>query len=99
MTLPSDTSKPDPRIQSILNELEKTDLEKRANETFVDADVHLDGREFTDCTFKNCRMFASLGHFRLVGKGTQLDRCQFMASPPAARVKAVFDVFDRQKKK
>ena len=60
MSLMPDISKPDVRIQNIMTEIEKLKLEKISNKTFVDQDIYLDGREFTDCVFKNCRLFVKL---------------------------------------
>ena len=96
MTLPSDTSKPDIRIQNITSETEKIKLERIADRDFVETDVYLDGREFVNCIFKNCRLFIKLGVFRITGPRIHLEHCEFVALPPAAGVKALFDLLALQ---
>lgn len=60
--------KPDRRVQDLLAEIEKMDLVPVFNKNFVEQDIYLDGRDFVDCNFKNCRLFAHFGHWRFSGK-------------------------------
>ena len=87
MSLISDVSKPDTRVQNIMTEIEKLKLEEITNKTFVDQDIYLDGRAFADCVFKNCRLFV-----KITGKRIHLDNIEFIASYPALGVKAISDL-------
>jgi hypothetical protein len=87
-------SNPDYRIQGILTDIEKAALEQVKDEEFVEQDVYLDGREFQGCTFRNCRIFAKLGHF--VIRGSLLKHCSFEFGGPAKGVKSVFDMLADQ---
>ena len=60
--------KPDRRVQDLLAEIEKMDLVPVFGQNFEGDDVYLDGREFVDCSFKKCRLFCHLGHWRISGK-------------------------------
>jgi len=97
MSVPSDFTNTDIRIQHILTELSKVELELIENKTFIDQDVHLDGREFSNCIFKNCAIHVKLGHFRISGK-VHLENCNFILYPPAQGVKSIFDAAVSQQK-
>jgi hypothetical protein len=92
MALTSDVARPDARVQSILTDLEKLKLEEFNNRTFVDTDVYLDGRAFTDCFFKNCRFFVKLGNFRIGGKSLHLENIEWILSGSAQGIKAIADL-------
>lgn len=77
--------KPDGRIQDLLVEIEKMDLGPVFGKNFEDEDIYLDGREFVDCSFKKCRLFSHLGHWRISGK-TNLVDCNFRFQYPASVV-------------
>jgi hypothetical protein len=97
MALLSDTTKPDVRLQPILTEIEKilVGLERIKGKTFTDTDVYLDGREFINCYFKNCKMFAKLGCFVITGD-IHMDGCTFVFLPPAEAIKNTMNVLSQQ---
>ena len=92
MPLASDVTKPDVRTQGILADIEKLKLERITNKTFVDTDVYLDGRAFTNCIFKNCRFFVKLGCFQIGGERIHLENIEWVLLPPAQGVKAIADL-------
>ena len=77
--------KPDGRIQDLLAEIEKMDLVPVFGQSFESADIYLDGREFVDCNFRNCRLFSHIGHWRISGK-YHLEGCGFHFRYPASVV-------------
>ena len=77
--------KPDRRVQDLLTEIEKMDLTPVFNENFEGQDIYLDGRDFVDCNFKDCRLFAHFGHWKFSGK-CDLKGCGFHFQYPAAVV-------------
>jgi hypothetical protein len=77
--------KPDRRIQDLLAEIEKMDLVPVFGQNFENQDIYLDGREFVDCNFKNCRLFSHIGHWRVSGK-YHLEGCGFHFQYPASVV-------------
>lgn len=77
--------KPDRRIQDLLAEIEKMDLAPVFGQDFENQDIYLDGREFVDCTFKRCRLFSHIGHWRISGK-YHLESCGFHFQYPASVV-------------
>jgi hypothetical protein len=77
--------KPDRRIQDLLSEIERMDLVGVFGQNFENEDIYLDGREFVDCSFKDCRLFCHVGHWRISGK-YDLDRCGFHFQYPASTV-------------
>ena len=76
-----DVRAPDPRAQELLERLPAMALERVEGLTFEDQDVHLDGREFIDCSFVRCRMLIALGWFRLTGAFEARD-CLWALGPP-----------------
>jgi hypothetical protein len=79
----SDTSKPDIGILAIMADIEKLKPEKIENENFTGVDVYLDGREFINCTFKDCRLITNLGCYTIRGEKILLGGCTFHFLPPA----------------
>jgi hypothetical protein len=77
--------KPDRRIQDLLAEIEKMDLAPVFGQNFENKDIYLDGREFVDCNFKNCRLFSHIGHWRISGR-YHLEGCGFHFQYPASVV-------------
>jgi len=77
--------KPDRRIQDLLEEIKKIDLDKVFGKNFKNQDIYLDGREFVDCNFKKCRLFCHIGHWRISGKSNLKD-CHFQFEYPAGVV-------------
>ena len=53
----------DNRIQDLLDQIKNMDLAPVFGRNFENEDVYLDGREFVDCSFKNCRLFSHIGHW------------------------------------
>jgi len=96
MPIPLDVTKPDKRIQPIIAELEKIELELIENRTFADQDIYLDGREFISCIFKNCTMHVKLGHFSIRGTNTVLVNCDFKYYPPAESIKSISGILAYQ---
>ena len=99
MVLPSDTTKPDIRIHSILADIEKLQLEPITNKTFVDTVVYLDGRDFIDCIFRNCRLFVKLGCFTIRGRRLHLEGCEFITDPPAKNIMTISNLLATQQPK
>ena len=77
--------KPDRRIGDLLTEIEKMDLDPVLDQNFVDQDIYLDGREFVNCNFKNCRLFCHIGHWRVSGE-YHVEGCGFHFKYPASVV-------------
>lgn len=77
--------KPDRRIQDLMAEIERMDLVAVFGQVFEDQDIYLDGREFVDCRFKDCRLFSHIGHWRISGK-VHLEGCGFHFQYPASVV-------------
>jgi len=72
----------DSRIQDLLAQIKKIDLAPVFGRNFENEDVYLDGREFVDCNFKNCRLFSHIGHWQVCGK-YHLEDCAFQFEYPA----------------
>ncbi len=72
----------DSRIQSLLDQIKEIDLSPVFGRDFENEDVYLDGREFVDCNFKNCRLFCYIGHWQVSGK-YHVDGCEFRFDYPA----------------
>jgi hypothetical protein len=85
VTVPQDFAKPDPRIQDILTDVEKMDLQVVDGLEFVDQDVYLDGRRFVRCGFQRCKLFVKLGVFAL-DDPTQLVQNTFYFLGPAGSI-------------
>lgn len=75
----------DSRIQDLLAQIKKIDLAPVFGRNFENEDVYLDGREFVDCNFKNCRLFSHIGHWQVSGK-YRLEGCGFHFQYPASVV-------------
>ena len=86
----------DNRIQDLLDQIKNMDLAPVFGRNFENEDVYLDGREFVDCNFKNCRLFSHLGHWRLSGK-YHLEGCGFHFLYPASVVWDTTVKLNRQK--
>ena len=72
----------DSRIQDLLAQIKKMDLAPVFGRNFENEDVYLDGREFVDCNFKNCRLFCYIGHWQACGK-YHVEGCEFCFEYPA----------------
>ena len=81
----AELSEPNEQIQELLKALEKIDLVSVVGQNFKNQDIYLDGREFVDCKFKNCRLITHLGHCRLSGHYVIKD-CKFDFMYPASTV-------------
>jgi len=77
-----DLAEPNEEIQELLKALEKISFMSVLGWEFKDQDVYLDGKEFVDCKFKNCRLVSHLGHWRIKGK-CPMDDCHFDFQYPA----------------
>jgi hypothetical protein len=73
------------QIQDLLTQIKKIDLTPVFGRDFKNEDVYLDGREFVDCNFNNCRLFCYIGHWRVLGKYNVKD-CEFRFEYPAGVV-------------
>ncbi len=82
-------SEPSVDVQRILTEIERMHLDRINGQTLVEQDVYLDGREFRDCTFRNCHIFVKLGHFRLLGHN-HFESCVFDMSAVADNLIALY---------
>jgi hypothetical protein len=72
----------DSRIQDLLTQIKKIDLSPVFGRDFENKDIYLDGREFVDCSFENCRLYSNIGHWQVSGK-YQLQDCVFEFGYPA----------------
>ena len=88
--MPYDASVPDPMMHDILTDIEKWELSLVENQDFVEADVYLDRREFRNCTFRNCRIFLKVGHFRVTGKIVFAEN-HIICSGPAEGVRSLVE--------
>lgn len=85
----------DSRIQDLLAQIKNMDLAPVFGRNFENEDVYLDGREFVDCNFKNCRLFCCIGHWQASGK-YQLEHCVFHFEYPARVVWDTTEKLNRQ---
>lgn len=92
----SDVAQPEPRISAVLGAMQDWDFETATGIEFEAQDVHLDGREFIDCSFRNCRIYITLGYFRMINPKAIVD-CQFMLAGPAEIMKALVDLVEGRK--
>ena len=91
----ADVTKPDPKMNDILSDMEKLEPPPFKNHTFEGNDVYLDGRSFHDCTFQKCRILIKLGCFELTGT-IQFEDCTFDISGPASNVESILDMLANQ---
>ncbi len=89
----SDVAQPEPRINAVLASLQDWEFETAQGIEFVGKDVYLDGREFIDCSFRDCRMYITLGYFRMINPRSFVD-CQFFLAGPAEIMKALVDLVE-----
>ena len=92
-----DVTRPEPRMNSVLAALQDWEFETATGLEFDGQDVHLDGREFIDCAFRNCRIYITLGYFRMINPRAFVD-CQFLLAGPADIVKSLVDVVEGRRK-
>ena len=85
----------DSRIGDSLAQIKNMDLAPVFGRNFENEDVYLDGREFVDCNFKNCRLFSHIGHWQVSGK-YHLEDCVFHFEYPARVVWDTTVKLDRQ---
>ena len=86
-----DVARPHSRVQQILTDIEQLELEVIEDREFRGETVYLDGREFRNCSFDNCKIFIKLGSFRLTG-ALIMKNSKFHLSPPAEGVKDFVDI-------
>ncbi|HSP55409.1 MAG TPA: hypothetical protein VLS25_07455 [Dehalococcoidia bacterium] len=89
----SDVVQPEPRISAVLASLQDWEFDAATGIDFEGQDVHLDGREFVDCSFRNCRIYITLGYFRMVNPRSFVD-CQFFLAGPAEIMKTLVDLVE-----
>ena len=97
MTSHIDVTVPDPRMYEILTGLDKWELRLIENQGYVETDVYFDGREFRNCSFRNCNIFIKIGHFRISGQKLVFVNCKFNLDGPASAVKSVIDLITQQR--
>lgn len=90
-----DVGRPDPRIRDLADQVELLPLDIVEGKAFLAQDVHLDGREFIDCSFQYCRIIVRLGRFAVRGR-FRVEDCTFLLEGPAQGVKTIFDALDTQ---
>lgn len=88
-----DVAKPEPRINAVLASLQDWEFETAQGIEFEDQDVYLDGREFIDCSFRSCRIYITLGYFRMINPRALRD-CQFFLAGPAEIMKTLVDLVE-----
>lgn len=98
MLTADDVKEPEPRIGSVLANLKDGEFEVARGIDFTEQDVYLDGREFVDCSFRNCRIYITLGYFRLINPRAFVD-CNFYLAGPAEIVKTLIDLIERSGRK
>ncbi len=89
----SDVAQPEPRISAVLASLQDWEFEVATGIEFEGQDVHLDGREFFDCAFRNCRIYITLGYFRMINPRSFVD-CRFFLAGPAEIMKTLVDLIN-----
>lgn len=93
MLTPEDVSQPEPRIGQLLAALQEWEFDTADGVDFVEQDVYLDGREFVNCSFRNCRIYITLGYFRLINPRAFVD-CSFYLAGPAEIMKTLVDLIE-----
>lgn len=88
-----DVAGPEPRINAVLAALQDWEFETAQGIEFEDQDVYLDGREFIDCSFRSCRIYITLGYFRMINPRALVD-CQFFLAGPAEIMKTLVDLVE-----
>jgi hypothetical protein len=88
-----DVTTPEPRIDRILAGLQQWQFETAQGIDFTDQDVYLDGREFVDCSFRGCRVYITLGYFRMINPRAFVD-CRFYLAGPAEIMKTLVDIVE-----
>jgi hypothetical protein len=89
----ADVSQPEARINAVLASLQDWEFGTAEGIEFEDQDVYLDGREFIDCSFRNCRVYITLGYFRMINPRALVD-CQFFLAGPAEIMKTLVDLVE-----
>lgn len=89
----SDVSQPEPRINAVLAALQDWEFETAHGIEFENQDVYLDGREFIDCSFRNCRIYITLAYFRMINPRALVD-CQFFLAGPAEIMKTLVELVE-----
>jgi hypothetical protein len=90
---PADVSQPELRINAVLASLQDWEFGTAQGIEFEDQDVYLDGREFIDCSFRSCRIYITLGYFRMINPRALVD-CQFFLAGPAEIMKTLVDLVE-----
>jgi hypothetical protein len=89
----SDVAQPEARISAVLGALQDWEFETASGIEFENQDVYLDGREFVDCSFRSCRIYITLGYFRMINPRALVD-CQFFLAGPAEIMKTLVDLIE-----
>lgn len=84
-TAQTPAGEPDERVAKLLTTIGQVDLEVVEDQHFRDQDVYLDGRDFRNCSFVNCRIFVRLGHFQIENLRVLANNA-FMMEGPAGTV-------------
>ncbi len=93
MLTPEGVKNPDPRIDAVLAAMQDWEFDVAQDVEFADQDVYLDGREFVNCSFRNCRIFITMGYFRMLNPRAFVD-CNFLLAGPADIMKSLIDVVE-----
>jgi hypothetical protein len=70
-----------PRIERLMRDLDGLRRTVHDRETFEDQTIHLDGREFINCTFRRCTFTITLGIFMFRGE-QQIADCEWQLLGP-----------------
>jgi|FLYL01.1.fsa_nt_gi hypothetical protein len=89
----ADLASPEPRINRILSGLQDWEFDTAQGLDLEDQDVYLDGREFIDCSFRNCNMYITMGYFRMINPRAFVD-CRFYLAGPAEIIKTLVDIIE-----
>ena len=98
MLTADDVKQPEPRINELLATLQDWEFEVANGVDFVEQNVYLDGREFVNCSFRNCRIYITLGYFRLINPKAFVD-CNFYLAGPAEIMKTLVDLIERSQRR
>ena len=90
---PKDVTRPEARISAVLGALQDWEFETASGMEFENQDVYLDGREFVECSFRSCRIYITLGYFRMINPRALVD-CQFFLAGPAEIMKTLVDLIE-----
>ena len=84
---------PEQRINTVLASLQQWQFETADGLDFEAQDVYLDGREFVNCSFRDCSMYVTMGYFRMINPRAFVN-CRFYLAGPAEIMKTLIDLVE-----